>query len=93
MRIDVQYQKGYLKYKGVSLTINVPLVYMARYLMVLRRATSIARGIRRVGPWKSRLFLGPEMTTTSEASVIWAQKIFGQLTQITSHSTSTGFFH
>jgi hypothetical protein len=39
-----------------SITINVPDVYMARYLMVLRRAISITRGIRKCGPWKSRLF-------------------------------------
>jgi hypothetical protein len=32
------------------LTINVPVVYMARYIMVLRRARSITRGIGRGGP-------------------------------------------
>jgi hypothetical protein len=37
----------------VIITINVPVVYMARYAMVLRRARSITRGIRRGGPWKS----------------------------------------
>jgi hypothetical protein len=39
-----------------SITINVPDVYMERYLMVLRRAISITRGIRKGGPWKARLF-------------------------------------
>jgi hypothetical protein len=38
------------------LAINVPVVYMARYLMVLRRARSITGGIGRGGPWKLRLF-------------------------------------
>jgi hypothetical protein len=37
----------------VIITINVPVVYMARYVMVLRRARSITRGIGRGGPWKS----------------------------------------
>ncbi len=32
------------------LTIYVPVVYMARYIMVLRRARSITRGIGRGGP-------------------------------------------
>jgi hypothetical protein len=35
------------------ITMNVPvvlLVYMAQYVMVLRRARSITRGIGRVGP-------------------------------------------
>jgi hypothetical protein len=38
------------------ITVNVPAVYMARYVMDLRRARSITRGIGRGGPWKSRLF-------------------------------------
>jgi hypothetical protein len=36
--------------------MNVPVVYMVRYKMVLRRATSITRGMRRGGPRKLRLF-------------------------------------
>jgi hypothetical protein len=40
----------------MEITINVPVVYMALYVMVLRRARSITRGIGRGGPWKSRLF-------------------------------------
>jgi hypothetical protein len=39
----------------IIITINVPVVFMARYVMVLRGATSL-RGIGRGGPWKSRLF-------------------------------------
>ncbi len=38
------------------LTINVPVVYMAQYVMVLRRARSITGGIRRGGSWKLRHF-------------------------------------
>jgi hypothetical protein len=38
------------------LTINVPVIYMARYVMVLRRAASFTRGIGKGGHWKSRLF-------------------------------------
>ncbi len=40
------------------ITINVPVVYMARYIIVLRQARSSTRGIERGGPWKSRVF-GP----------------------------------
>ncbi len=40
------------------ITINVPDVCMSRYIMVLRRARSITRGIGMGGHWKSRLF-GP----------------------------------
>jgi hypothetical protein len=38
------------------ITINVPAVYTARYVLVLRRARSIRRSIGRGGPRKSRLF-------------------------------------
>ncbi len=56
------------------LTINVPVVYMARYryVLVLRCATSLRGALEGVGP-ENRDFLGPEMAT-SEASAIWAQK-------------------
>ncbi len=37
-------------------TINLHVVYMARYVIVLRRARSITRGIGRGGPWKLRFF-------------------------------------
>ncbi len=38
------------------LIINVPVVLMARDVMILRQAISITRAFVRVGPWKSRLF-------------------------------------
>jgi hypothetical protein len=40
----------------LNITINVPVVYMARYIMVLMRARSITRGIGRSGPWKIYTF-------------------------------------
>jgi hypothetical protein len=43
------------------LTINVPVVYMARYVMVLRRATSITRGILKGLALEIDTFLDPEM--------------------------------
>ncbi len=54
-----------------KITISVPVVYTARYAMVLRRARNITRGIGRGGTWK--YFLGPEMAA-SEANAIWALK-------------------
>jgi hypothetical protein len=53
-------------------TINVPIVYMARGVMLLMRAISITRAI---GIGRNRDFLGPEMAR-SEASVIWVKKVF-----------------
>jgi hypothetical protein len=44
------------------ITINVPVVFMARYLMVLRGATSLRGALEGVGP-EIKTFLG-----------IWAQK-------------------
>ncbi len=44
------------KKDGEKLTINVPVVYMARNVMVLRGVRSITRGNGSGGPWKSRLF-------------------------------------
>jgi hypothetical protein len=35
--------------KTLRITINVPVVYIARYVMVFRRARSITRGIGRGG--------------------------------------------
>ncbi len=55
-----------------TITIKVPVVYMVRHEMVLRRARSITRGIEMGGPWKSRLLWA--LKATSEASAIWAQK-------------------
>jgi hypothetical protein len=38
------------------LTINVPVVFMALYVMVLRGATSLRGALEGMGPEKSRLF-------------------------------------
>jgi hypothetical protein len=43
-----------------KITINVPVVFMARYVMVLRSATSLRGALERVGP-ENRDFWGPEM--------------------------------
>ncbi len=40
------------------LTINVPVVFMARYVMVLRSATSLRGALEGVGP-ENRDFFGP----------------------------------
>jgi hypothetical protein len=42
----------------IVITINVPVVFMARYVMVLRGATSLRGALEGVGPKKSR-FSGP----------------------------------
>ncbi len=55
-----------------EITINVPVVFMARYIMVLRGATSLRGALEGVGP-ENRDFFGP-WNGTSEASAIWAQK-------------------
>jgi hypothetical protein len=41
-----------------KLTINVPVVCMARYVMVLRGATSLRGALEGVGP-ENRDFFGP----------------------------------
>ncbi len=51
-------EKPFDHYLVHKLSINVPVVLMARYVMVLRRARSITRGIGRVGPG-NRDFFGP----------------------------------
>ncbi len=43
------------------ITINVPVVFMAPYVMVLRGATSLRGALEGVGP-----FLGPEMTPAKQ---------------------------
>ncbi len=53
-------------------TTNVPVVFMARYVMILRGATSLLWALEGVGP-ENRDFFGP-WNGTSEASAIWAQK-------------------
>jgi hypothetical protein len=40
------------------ITINVPVVFMARYVMVLRGATSLRGALEGVGP-ENRDFFGP----------------------------------
>jgi hypothetical protein len=60
-----------------SITINVPVVYMSRYV----RNGFEACNINYKGRWKGwaleiETFLGPEMAT-SEASAIWAQNSRG----------------
>jgi hypothetical protein len=58
--------------KVSEVTINVPVVFMARYVMVLRGATSLRGALEGVGP-ENRDFFGPG-NGSSEASAIWAQK-------------------
>jgi hypothetical protein len=64
----------------ITVNVRVPVVYMARDVMILMRSTSITRAIGRGGGLKLKIktFLGPEMAT-SEACTIWAQKKSGIL--------------
>ncbi len=55
-----------------KITLNVPVVFIALYVMVLRSATSLRGALEGVGP-ENRDFLGP-WNCTSEASAILAQK-------------------
>jgi hypothetical protein len=59
---------------GFKLTINVPVVYMARNVMILMRENPFRGSLEGVGP-ENRDFLGPEMAMR-EASAIWTQKSF-----------------
>ncbi len=43
-----------------EITVNVPVVFMAWYVMVLRGATSLRGALDGVGP-ENQDFLGPEM--------------------------------
>jgi hypothetical protein len=54
-----------------SITINVPVVYMAWDIMILVRENPFRGPLEGVGP-ENRDFWGPEMAT-SEASAIWAE--------------------
>ncbi len=54
------------------ITIYVPVVFMARYVMVLRRATSLGGALEGVGP-ENQDFFGP-WNGMSEESAIWAPK-------------------
>jgi hypothetical protein len=58
------------------LTINVPVVYMERDVMILMRKNPVSMAIGRGWALKIETFSGPEMAT-SEASAIWAQKSLG----------------
>ncbi len=55
----------------ITLTINVPVVYMAREVMILIRANPLQGSLKGVGP-ENLTFLGPEMAS-SESSALWAQ--------------------
>ncbi len=69
---------GGIKTKTISRNcpFNVPVLHMARYVMVLRWTRSITRGIGR-GTLEIETSLGPEMATC-EAGAIWAQKSLSQ---------------
>jgi hypothetical protein len=47
-----------LRHPACLITINVPVVFMARYVMVLRVATSLLGVLEGVGP-ENRDFFGP----------------------------------
>jgi hypothetical protein len=52
-------RKGYKTLSTLSyITVNVPVVFMARYVMVLRGATSLRGALDGVGP-ENRDFFGP----------------------------------
>ncbi len=51
------------RYSIRGITINVPVVFMARYVMVLRRATSLRGALEGVGP-ENRDFFGTLNGTT-----------------------------
>ena len=68
---DEYLQPGSIKKYVHIITINVPVVFMAQYVMILRGATSLRGALERVGP-ENRDFFGP-WNGTSEASAIWAQ--------------------
>ncbi len=70
---SIHWISGYkIEVKKDVITINVPVVFMAWYVMVLRSATSLRGALEGVGPenWD---FFGP-WNGMSEASAIWAQK-------------------
>jgi hypothetical protein len=51
-----QWQSSDISNSGI--TINIPVVFMARYVMILRGATSLRGALERVGP-ENRDFFGP----------------------------------
>jgi hypothetical protein len=60
----LKYFHTFLLYVAHTVTINVPVVYMAQCVMILRRAISITRGIGRGWALEIETFLGPEMPTS-----------------------------
>ncbi len=52
-----------------SITINVPVVYMAMDVMIWMRANSLQGQLEGVGP-KNWDFLGPEMATSEASSTV-----------------------
>ncbi len=47
-----------LKFCRTEITIKVPVVYMAQYVMLLRRSTSLQGALEGVGP-ENQNFFGP----------------------------------
>ncbi len=62
--------RGHLRFEKI--TINVPVVFMAQYVMVLRSATALRGALEGMGP-ENQDFFGPS-NGTSKASAIWAKK-------------------
>ncbi len=69
---NAEFHADFKSLEKVVITSNVPVVFMARYVMVLRSATSLRGALEGLGP-ENRDFFGP-WNDTSEASAIWAQK-------------------
>jgi hypothetical protein len=56
---EAAYLLGFIRRKRkYVVAINVPVVFMARYVMVLRSATSVRGALEGVGP-ENRDFFGP----------------------------------
>ncbi len=49
---------SFFLFSYLRITINVPVVFMARYVMVLRGATSLRGALKGVGP-ENQDFFGP----------------------------------
>jgi hypothetical protein len=67
------------------ITINVPVVYMALYVMVLRQARSITRGIGRGGP---RLFWALNDYELSECHFIGGTVLVPPLLMVQTHASN-----
>ena len=63
----------HVKSNNLILTINEPVDYMARAVMILMRGKDIKRAIGRVG-LKVEPVLGPEIAQAT-GSAIWAQNL------------------